>query len=85
MVSIIIPTCAARGYIETCIKSLRERTAYRNFEIVCVDNIPDNQVAWKIWLQQNADKIVPMPDAVQLVAFQQSSAWRRRPANTCCS
>ena len=61
-VSIIIPTCAARGYIETCIRSLRERTAYRNFEIVCVDNIPDNQVAWKIWLQQNADKVVPMPD-----------------------
>ena len=63
MVSIIIPTCAARGYVETCIKSLRERTAYRNFEIICVDNIPDSQVAWKIWLQQNADKIVPMPDA----------------------
>ena len=63
MVSIIIPTCAARGYIETCIKSLRERTAYRNFEIICVDNIPDSQVAWKIWLQQNADKVVPMPDA----------------------
>ena len=63
MVSIIIPTCAARGYIETCIMSLRERTAYRNFEIVCVDNIPDSQVAWKIWLQQNADRVVPMPDA----------------------
>ena len=63
LVSIIIPTCAARGYIETCIKSLRERTAYRNVEIVCVDNIPDSQVAWKIWLQQNADKVVPMPDA----------------------
>ena len=61
-VSIIIPTCAARGYIETCIRSLRERTAYRNFEIVCIDNIPGNQVAWKIWLQQNADKVVPMPD-----------------------
>ncbi len=63
MVSIIIPTCAARGYVENCIKTLRERTAYRNFEIVCVDNIPGDQVAWKIWLQQNADKIVPMPDA----------------------
>ncbi len=63
MVSIIIPTCAARGYVETCIKTLRERTTYRNFEIICIDNIPDHQVAWKIWLQQNADKIVPMPDA----------------------
>ncbi len=62
MVSIIIPTCAARGYIEACIRSLRERTAYRNFEIICVDNIPENQVAWKLWLKQNADIIVPMPD-----------------------
>ena len=62
MVSIIIPTCAARGYIEACIRSLRERTAYRNFEIICVDNIPENQVAWKLWLKQNADVIVPMPD-----------------------
>ena len=43
--------------------SLRERTAYRNFEIVCIDNIPDSQVAWKIWLQQNADRVVPMPEA----------------------
>src|SRR5262249_38603433 len=60
-VSITIPTCAARGLIETCIKSLRERTAYRNFEVVCVDNIPDDQVAWKLWLQQNADTVVPMP------------------------
>src|SRR5262249_16444782 len=40
LVSIIIPTCAARGYIETCIKTLRERTAYRNFEIIAIDNIP---------------------------------------------
>ncbi|MEJ0016680.1 MAG: glycosyltransferase family 9 protein [Acetobacteraceae bacterium] len=63
LVSIIIPTCAARGYIETCITSLRERTTYRNFEIVCVDNIPDSQLAWKVWLQQNADVVVPMPDA----------------------
>jgi len=60
MVSIIIPTCAARGYIETCIKTLRERTAYRNFEIVCIDNIPESQVVWKIWLKRNADRIVPM-------------------------
>ena len=61
LVSIIIPTCAARGYIETCIKTLRERTAYPDYEIVCLDNIPDNQVAWKIWLQRNADRVVPMP------------------------
>jgi len=69
MVSIIIPTCAARGYIETCIKSLRDRTAYRNFEIICIDNIPAGQVAWKIWLQQNADRVVAMPEAFNWSQF----------------
>lgn len=74
LVSIIIPTCAARGFIETCIKSLRERTAYRNVEIVCVDNIPDDQMAWKIWLQQNADVVVPMPDAFNWSHFNNRGA-----------
>jgi ADP-heptose:LPS heptosyltransferase/GT2 family glycosyltransferase len=62
LVSIIIPTCASRGLIESCINSLRERTTYLDFEIVCVENIPEGQVAWKLWLQQNADTIVPAPD-----------------------
>ena len=69
MVSIIIPTCGARGCIETCIKTLRDRTAYRNFEIICIDNIPNNQVAWKIWLKRNADKVVSMPDAFNWSRF----------------
>jgi hypothetical protein len=74
MVSIIIPTCAARGYVETCVKTLRERTAYRNFEIICVDNIPSNQIAWKIWLKQNVDKIVAMPDAFNWSYFNNRGA-----------
>ncbi|MGE4045624.1 MAG: glycosyltransferase family 9 protein [Acetobacteraceae bacterium] len=68
-VSIIIPTCAAHGYIETCITSLRERTAYRNFEIICIDNIPDSELGWKVWLQQNADKVVDIPDAFNWSRF----------------
>jgi ADP-heptose:LPS heptosyltransferase/GT2 family glycosyltransferase len=74
MVSIIMPTCAARGYIETCVKTLRERTAYRNFEIIGVDNIPAAQIAWKIWLQQNVDKVVPMPDAFNWSRFNNRGA-----------
>lgn len=68
-VSIIIPTCAARGHIETCIESLRERTSYRNIEIVCIDNIPDAEVTWKQWLQQHADKVVPAPDTFNWSRF----------------
>ena len=59
-VSIIIPTCAAHGYIETIIATLREKTAYRNFEIIVIDNIPDGN-KWKAWLPLHADKIVNIP------------------------
>ncbi|HEY7580005.1 MAG TPA: glycosyltransferase family 9 protein [Acetobacteraceae bacterium] len=72
LVSIIIPTCGSGGFIERCIESLRQCTAYRDFEIVCVDNIPDQQVAWKLWLQQNADTIVPMPDGFNWSRFNNS-------------
>ncbi len=68
-VSIIIPTCAAHGYIETCIRTLREKTAYANFEIVCIDNIPESEGSWKVWLQQNADQIVDIPEAFNWSRF----------------
>ena len=45
-----------------CINTLRNRTAYRNYEIVCIDNIPDSQMAWKVWLPQNADQIVDVQE-----------------------
>jgi ADP-heptose:LPS heptosyltransferase/GT2 family glycosyltransferase len=72
-VSIIIPTCAAKGYIETCINTLRDRTAYQNFEIVAIDNIPDAEMGWKIWLQQNADVIVDIPDAFNWSRFNNTA------------
>lgn len=68
-VSIIIPTCAANGYIETCISTLREKTTYPDYEIICVDNIPQSKLAWKVWLQETADKIVDMPDAFNWSMF----------------
>ena len=68
-VSIIIPTCAAHGYIETCITTLREKTAYPDFEIIVVDNIPASQESWKVWVQRNADKVVDIPDAFNWSRF----------------
>lgn len=38
LVSLIIPTRDGRALLETCIESLRRVTAYRNYEIVVVDN-----------------------------------------------
>jgi ADP-heptose:LPS heptosyltransferase/GT2 family glycosyltransferase len=68
-VSIIIPTCASQGYIETCIETLRARTAYRDYEIICIDNIPSTAIAWKVWLQQHADKVVDLPGSFNWSVF----------------
>jgi 3'(2'),5'-bisphosphate nucleotidase len=72
-VSIIVPTCAAHGYIETCIDTLRAKTTYPDYEIIVIDNIPDSQMAWKIWLQQHADKIVDMPHAFNWSRFNNTA------------
>ncbi|OJW28128.1 MAG: hypothetical protein BGO51_24865 [Rhodospirillales bacterium 69-11] len=73
-VSIIIPTCAAKGHVETCLTTLRERTRYRNYEIVCIDNIPDTEMRWKAWLLQNADKVVDIPEAFNWSRFNNVAA-----------
>jgi len=58
LVSIIIPTCAAQGMIKTCIETLRRLTAYKNYEIVCIENIPPADRKWRTWLKRNADRVV---------------------------
>ncbi|PPQ37663.1 glycosyltransferase family 9 protein [Rhodopila globiformis] len=68
-VSIIIPTCAANGHIETVITSLRAKTAYRNFEIIAIDNIPESNAAWKAWLALHADKVVSIPGSFNWSTF----------------
>ena len=73
-VSIIIPTCAAHGHIENCIRTLRTKTGYRNFEIVCIDNIPATEANWKAWLRQNADRVVDIPEAFNWSRFNNRAA-----------
>jgi ADP-heptose:LPS heptosyltransferase/GT2 family glycosyltransferase len=58
LVSIIIATCAADDRIKTCIETLREHTAYGDFEIVCIENIASRREYWMPWLAANADKVV---------------------------
>jgi ADP-heptose:LPS heptosyltransferase/GT2 family glycosyltransferase len=73
-VSIIIPTCAAKGYIETCLKSLRKVTAYRNYEIVCIDNIPEADAASRQFIHEHADKVVAMPPPFNWSRFNNAAA-----------
>jgi ADP-heptose:LPS heptosyltransferase/GT2 family glycosyltransferase len=58
LVSVIISTCASGGHIETCLHGLRERTGYRQVEIICIENIADDQSHWHDWLRRNADIVL---------------------------
>ncbi len=69
MVSIIIPTRAAEGMIERCIETMRAQTAYRNFEIVCIENIPPTDAHWRDWLADNADRVLSTDEAFNWSRF----------------
>lgn len=57
-VSIIIPTCASRGLVRTCLETIHNVTTHANFEIIAIDTIPADKFAWKAWLRANCDKVV---------------------------
>ncbi len=74
LVSIIIPTCAAGGLIKTCIETLRQKTSYPNFEIVCIENIPKHETKWKQWLKKNADTVVSTTEPFNWSRFNNLAA-----------
>ncbi|MDE2516505.1 MAG: glycosyltransferase [Rhodospirillales bacterium] len=74
LVSIIIPTCGAHGHIETCINTLRSRTAYANIEIIVIDNIPSEALHWKMWVADHADVVVEIPEAFNWSRFNNRAA-----------
>lgn len=73
-VSIIMPTRAAKGHVGTCLTTLREKTSYKNFEIVVIDNIPDSEPVWKRFVRDNADKIVDQPPPFNWSRFNNRAA-----------
>ena len=75
-VSIVMPTCAAEGLVRTCIESLRSVTAYRDYEIICVENIPTKQGQWKRWLSQHADIVIEAKDAFNWSSYNNRGAAR---------
>jgi ADP-heptose:LPS heptosyltransferase/GT2 family glycosyltransferase len=74
LVSIIIATRAAEGMIETCIGSLRRLTAYPNFEIICIENIPPADKKWREWLQRNADRVISTDEPFNWSRFNNLAA-----------
>jgi ADP-heptose:LPS heptosyltransferase len=74
LVSIIIPTCAAQGMVKTCIETLRRRTAYKKYEIVCIENIPPADRKWRGWLKRNADRVVSTTEPYNWSRFNNLAA-----------
>ncbi len=82
LVSIIIPSVATRGLIKTTIESIRAKTAYRNFEIICIDNIVANgdeeKLRWKRWIADNSDVVVQIRERFNWSRFNNKAAKRAR-------
>ena len=78
LVSIIIPTNGAGRYVETCIRSLRARTRHPNFEIVCIENIPDSRAAQRDFVHANADRVLAAPAAFNWSRFNNLAAAAAR-------
>lgn len=74
LVSIIIPTRAARGLIKKCIESLRSFLSYRKFEIIAIDNIPATDCASKSWLRANVNKVVEVDEKFNWSRFNNTGA-----------
>ncbi len=79
MVSIIIPTCSARGLIRAAIASIRATTAPGRkggvaVEIIAADNTPAKDRRARAWLRKNADVVVPMDGAFNWSRFNNSGA-----------
>ncbi len=75
-VSIIIPTCAAQGLIKTCLETLRARTAYPDYEIICIQNIPKRQQHWKDWVRAHADIVIETSEPFNWSRYNNQAAKR---------
>ena len=74
LVSIVIPTRGAHDHVKACIETLRSRTKYRRFEIICIDNVPDDRPEMKSWLHENADVLVNIPGQFNWSRFNNLAA-----------
>ncbi len=78
-VSIVIPTCGARGLVRTALKTIRATTAParkggRDVEIILLDNTPVREKKVKAWMRKSADIVVDMPGAFNWSAFNNAGA-----------
>jgi ADP-heptose:LPS heptosyltransferase/GT2 family glycosyltransferase len=78
-VSVIMPTCAARGLVRIAVKTIRANSAParpdgREVEIVIVDNTKRADTRTRTWLRRHADQVIDMPDAFNWSRFNNAGA-----------
>lgn len=83
LVSIIIPTRDKVEYLEPCIESLLEKTAYPNYELIVVDNEsedPDTLAYFEELARREPQKVrvVPYPHAFNYAAISNMAAREAR-------
>jgi ADP-heptose:LPS heptosyltransferase/GT2 family glycosyltransferase len=78
LVSIVIPTCAADGLIETCLTTLRTVTAYRDYEIVVIENIPRKDRKWRDWVRRHADTVIAATEPFNWARFNNIAVAKTR-------
>ena len=64
--------------IETCITTLRRVTAYRNYEIICIENIAPEDRKWRGWLRRNADQVIATTEPFNWARFSNLAAAQAR-------
>ena len=67
LVSIVIPTRDLSALLETCLKSVFERTAYDRFEVIIVDNDsrePETRGLFRRWREKEPERIRVVPLAI---------------------
>jgi O-antigen biosynthesis protein len=75
-ISVIIPTCGARGMIERCVHSLRTTADRHDLEIICIENIAAESRYWKEWLASHADVVISATEAFNWSRFNNLAAAR---------
>jgi ADP-heptose:LPS heptosyltransferase/GT2 family glycosyltransferase len=75
-VSIIVPTCACKGLIRNCLDSLRDRTTYDDYEVICIENISDRQKDWRGWLRSRADQVITTREPFNWSKFNNDAAGK---------
>ena len=78
LVSVIIPTIAARGLIKVAIESIRRHTPPGRVQIIVLDNIrpdaPEEQRRWKDWFRAHADAVVATDETFNWSRFNNLGA-----------